>query len=75
MESRVRTTFDVEGMSCQSCVRHVDQALSKLDGVAAVSVKLREAVVIVDHDPDRASVATLLAAFADEGYPAKPRAA
>lgn len=33
-------TFSVTGLSCQSCVKHVTNALSALDGVRAVSVDL-----------------------------------
>jgi len=33
-------TIPVEGMTCASCVRHVEQAISKLPGVEAVDVNL-----------------------------------
>lgn len=33
-------TFSVTGLSCQSCVKHVTEALSSLTGVHSVSVDL-----------------------------------
>lgn len=33
-------TFSVTGLSCQSCVKHVTEALSALAGVQSVSVDL-----------------------------------
>ena len=29
-------TLDIGGMTCASCVRHVEKALTKVDGVASV---------------------------------------
>lgn len=34
------TTFDVEGMTCASCVGRVEKALNKMEGVSNVSVNL-----------------------------------
>ena len=36
----VATTFGVAGMTCGSCVRHVTEELSAVDGVQAVEVAL-----------------------------------
>lgn len=33
-------TFSVTGLSCQSCVNHVTEAISGLSGVQSVSVEL-----------------------------------
>lgn len=33
-------TFSVTGLSCQSCVNHVSEAISGLDGVDSVTVDL-----------------------------------
>ncbi|HLU34873.1 MAG TPA: copper ion binding protein, partial [Thermomicrobiales bacterium] len=35
-----RSTFPVEGMTCASCVRRVEKALEKVDGVSEVNVNL-----------------------------------
>ena len=35
----------VTGMTCASCVRHVEKALKRVEGVSAVAVKIEPAVV------------------------------
>ena len=64
------TVLTVTGMSCASCVRHVDHALKQLGGVAQVEVHLREGKVHVWHDALRAPVASLVTALSDAGYDA-----
>lgn len=36
----MKKTFDVKGMSCQNCVKHVTHALESVAGVETVSVDL-----------------------------------
>jgi copper chaperone len=43
------TVLEVRGMSCPSCVRHINSALGELLGVEKVDVKLRDGIVIVKH--------------------------
>ena len=33
-------TLDIGGMTCASCVRHVEKALSRIDGVRSAEVNL-----------------------------------
>ncbi|MCG8910904.1 heavy-metal-associated domain-containing protein [Pseudomonas sp. DP-17] len=61
----------VEGMSCASCVRHVNAALAPVTGVAEVSVDLAAGRVRVSGDADAQA---LMAALQDAGYPAKVEA-
>jgi len=70
MNSPRDTVLLVEGMSCGSCVRHVSEALARLDGVTGVDVQLAEGSARVQHDPARATVAQMLAVLDEEGYPA-----
>jgi copper chaperone CopZ len=65
------TLLDVEGMSCGSCVRHVNQALTRVDGVQGVEVRLREGKVLVKHGPAVAPDA-LVEALQHAGYPSQP---
>ena len=68
--------FDVRGMTCASCVRRVEKALSSVDGVEAARVNLAtdEATVEVDNVPledlraavDRAGYDLLVSAGDDE---------
>lgn len=39
-EKTMQKTFKVEGMMCKHCVKHVHDALAKMDGVTAVEVSL-----------------------------------
>ena len=61
------TLLDVKGMSCGSCVRHVNEALGRVQGVQKVDVRLRDGQVLVQHDPTVATTA-LVEALVDAGY-------
>ena len=74
MNNSQHTTLTVLGMTCGSCVRHVDDALRGLDGVVAVDVKLRDGLALIEHDPGRASVDTMIAALDVAGYQARAAA-
>ena len=49
--------IDIDGMSCEHCVRHVTEALEALSGVEAVAVNLadRQASLQTDDDFDEAA--------------------
>ncbi|MBO0906226.1 heavy metal translocating P-type ATPase [Jiella sonneratiae] len=67
-------TISVDGMSCASCVRHVEKALADVDGVANASVNLARGTATVDlRDPalPAASATALAAALAAAGYEAR----
>ncbi|MBA2776212.1 MAG: copper-translocating P-type ATPase [Chloroflexia bacterium] len=61
-------TFDIEGMTCASCVRRVEKALDKLDGVQEASVNLATEQATVVFDPDKVQVVTLTNAVEAAGY-------
>ena len=67
------TTLDVQGMTCQSCIRDVREALS-VEGVARVDVRVDDGRVEVEHDA-RVSEAALIAAVRAAGYDVGPAAA
>jgi copper chaperone len=69
-----QTLLKVAGMSCGSCVHHVDVALKDVRGVSKVDVRLREGEALVQHDADT-SVESLVKALADAGYESAPSAA
>lgn len=66
------TILEVEGMTCPSCIRHVSSALTELDGVGKIDVKLREGIVQVAHD-GRATHADMIEALTNAGYVSKAR--
>jgi copper chaperone len=65
----METLLDVKGMTCSSCVRHINQALNVLDGVKRVDVRMREGRVLVEHETTLDS-AKLVGAIEDAGYEA-----
>ena len=68
MSQKSETVLDVTGMSCHSCVNHIDRALRDVDGVSSVDVQLRAGKVRVRHDPSAAPVARLIEAVREAGY-------
>jgi len=71
--ARTRTvTLNVASMSCASCVGRVDRALAALPGVLDVNVNLAAETATVTFAEGAVSVADLLAASAEAGYPATP---
>jgi Cu+-exporting ATPase len=60
-------TLDIEGMSCASCVAHVEKALQAVPGVSGVAVNLATNSARVDAASD-VSMAALQAAVAQAGY-------
>ncbi|HZT97309.1 MAG TPA: heavy metal translocating P-type ATPase [Chloroflexota bacterium] len=57
--------LNITGMTCASCVRRVERALSKVEGVAAASVNLATETATVQGS---SSTASLLAAVERAGY-------
>lgn len=66
------TTLAVKGMSCPSCIRHIDEALKEVDGVSDVQVKLREGQVLIRHEPNSSIVPALVGALKEAGYESSP---
>ncbi len=63
-----RTDIAVGGMTCASCVRHVERALHALPGVVEATVNLATERATVVHLPLASSVADLRKAIEDAGY-------
>ena len=61
-------TFDIEGMTCASCVRRVETALEKTAGVREAHVNLATERATVSFDPDVVSLDTLAKAVSAAGY-------
>ena len=58
----------VSGMTCNGCVRGVEKALSRVEGVASAKVDLAGASAVVEYDATRTSVPALIAAVEAQGY-------
>jgi Cu+-exporting ATPase len=65
----------VAGMTCASCVRRVERALSKEEGVAEASVNFAAEKATVVYDLDATNPGELIGAIRDAGYEADVREA
>jgi Cu+-exporting ATPase len=61
-------TLPIEGMTCASCVRRVEKALAKVEGVHEASVNLAVQRATVKYDPASATIAALKSAVEHAGY-------
>ncbi len=62
--------FQVEGMTCASCVSHVQKAARSVPGVKDVNVSLALGRATVNFDPLKVSPETIASAMTQAGYPA-----
>lgn len=61
-------SIPIAGMTCASCVRRVERALSKVDGVSEAAVSFATERATVTYDPSRTTPAALARAVAEAGY-------
>ena len=66
----VVAVFTVSRMTCGGCVRHVQRAIAKLDGVSDSEVSIGR--VRLSFAPDKLTREAIAAALAEAGYPAVP---
>lgn len=69
------TALTITGMTCASCVAHVERALQELDGVMGVSVTLDPGSARVTHVPGMVTLGQMKRAVRDVGYEAAERSA
>ena len=60
----------VSGMTCGSCVKHVEKAISSIAGVERVEVDIASGAVKVEGNVSQ-KVNEIIAALEEDGYPAK----
>ena len=63
-----KTTLNIGGMTCASCVGHVEHALEEVTGVTATSVNLATEKATVEYVPGIAGVADFKQAVTGAGY-------
>src|SRR6266540_1670363 len=66
-------TLDVRGMTCASCVAHVEGALKELDGVTSAIVNLGLGTAKVMYIPGLVSISAMKRAVHEVGYEAQER--
>ena len=64
----VRVDIPVTGMSCASCVRRVERALAKEEGVAEASVNFATEKASLAYDPEATTPGELVGIIRDAGY-------
>jgi len=67
-QESVAVSFPVTGMTCASCVRRIEKALAKVEGVQQASVNLATEQAKVVYDPTVATTNALKAAVEKAGY-------
>jgi copper chaperone len=61
-------TLKVSGMSCEHCVKAVNNALAAIPGVKDIAVSLKDGKVSFSHDPALAALDGIKTAITEEGY-------
>ena len=65
--------YQIEKLTCGSCVSNIESALSSLDGVGSVEVNLTSNRGRVTYDPAEIDSSAIEAAITKAGYPARVR--
>ena len=66
--------LDIKGMTCASCVAHVEKGIKKLEGIDVASVNLATERATISYDPNNVEVAAIIRAVMDAGYRASETA-
>ena len=61
----LKQKFNVRGMTCSACSAHVEKAVGKVAGVAAVTVNLLGSSMLVDYDDTRTGPSAIIRAVQD----------
>lgn len=63
----IKKQINIDGMTCEHCVRHVEDALTELDGISKVYVDLKGKKAVVEFNKD-VPEKELVNAIDDAGY-------
>ena len=63
-------SFEIEGMTCASCVQAIEKSVGKVDGVQEVTVNLATEKMNVSYDEDAINAGDIIKAVQDAGYQA-----
>ncbi|MFB1082965.1 MULTISPECIES: copper chaperone CopZ [Jeotgalibacillus] len=66
-----QVTLNVEGMSCQHCVKAVESNVGEMSGVDSVKVHLDQGTVDVDYQESSVTVDQIKDVIEDQGYDVK----
>ncbi|MDR1902961.1 MAG: cation transporter [Treponema sp.] len=63
----MKTILNIEGMSCEHCVKHVTEALEGITGVKSAKVNLKHKRAEVNHN-EAVTFDAMKAAVSEAGY-------
>jgi copper chaperone len=63
-----KVTLNVQGMSCDHCVKAVEGSVSELNGVSSVKVNLKANTVDVEYNNQEVSLDKIKETIDDQGY-------
>jgi len=69
-ENKREIILPISGMTCASCVRAVERAIGKLEGIIEVSVNLATEKAKIVYDPSKVRISQIKDAVAKAGYKA-----
>ncbi|NJM23236.1 MAG: cation-translocating P-type ATPase, partial [Richelia sp. SM1_7_0] len=67
-----KTTLKLRGMSCASCARSIEEAISSVNGVNECIVNFGAELATVEYDPRKTDVTVIQQAVDEAGYSAYP---
>jgi mercuric ion binding protein len=68
-----KVTLTVQNMFCDACPFIVKNSLEAVPGVAKAVVSYKSKTAVVTYDDTKATVAALIKATTDAGYPSAPK--
>jgi Cu+-exporting ATPase len=68
--SKVKTEFNIEGMTCDSCAADIKETLEETAGVREADVTLKRKTAIVEFDEQTVQQSTIIKKIQDLGYKA-----
>lgn len=63
-----KVTLNVQGMSCDHCVKAVEGSVGELNGVSSVKVNLKANTVDVEYNNQEVSLDKIKETIDDQGY-------
>lgn len=63
-------TLDIEGMTCSSCVRNVEETVQKQEGIQKATVNFASEKLQMTYDTDKTSVENIINVIEKRGYAA-----
>ncbi len=64
----MKTTLNVEGMTCASCSARIEKVLNKLDGVQSANLNLMAKKAIIEYDPEKVKIGDFIKTIEKAGF-------